>query len=98
MSLPVVFLAAAADEFRVAYRWYERQRPGLGDELFVEVSNAIRQIAEAPTLHAILYRDLRRVLTRRFPYAVYYRVEANRIVIVAVFHGSRNPKHWRRRS
>jgi plasmid stabilization system protein ParE len=37
------------------------------------------------------------VLTRRFPYGLFYVVEAERIVVLAVFHGRRDPKAVRRR-
>jgi plasmid stabilization system protein ParE len=35
---------------------------------------------------------------RRFPYSVFYRVEADRIVVLAVFHGRRNPRIWQARA
>jgi plasmid stabilization system protein ParE len=37
-------------------------------------------------------------LVRRFPYAVYYRVERERIAVVAVHHGKRDPSPWQSRA
>jgi plasmid stabilization system protein ParE len=34
---------------------------------------------------------------RRFPYSVYYVVEPSQIVVLAIFHGRRDPKQWRSR-
>jgi plasmid stabilization system protein ParE len=34
---------------------------------------------------------------KRFPYVVYYRVEAERLVILAVQHGRRDEARWHSR-
>jgi plasmid stabilization system protein ParE len=47
------------------------------------------------------YQDLRsgirRALLRRFLYAVYFAVEADVVVVLAVLHVSRDPAEWQRR-
>jgi len=40
---------------------------------------------------AVVREDIRRVVANRFPYSVYFRAEQHRIVVLAVFHGSRDP-------
>jgi plasmid stabilization system protein ParE len=40
---------------------------------------------------------IRRAVMRRFPYAAYFAVEADRIAVLAVFHHRRHPAHWRSR-
>ena len=51
--------------------------------------------------HPLGYKDLRagirRALTRRFPYAVYFSIEEDAIVILAVLHTARDPEEWQRR-
>jgi plasmid stabilization system protein ParE len=42
--------------------------------------------------------NTRRALLKRFPYAVYFAVDNEIIVVLAVFHTSRDPESWRRRS
>ena len=44
---------------------------------------------------SVVHRDVRRAVAKRFPYCVYFRTEAVRIVVLAVFHSSRNPAMWR---
>jgi hypothetical protein len=56
--------------------------------------NWLRHIPNAPIKHA----DIRRVPVRRFPYCVFYRVEPDRIVVLAIFHGRRNPRIWQARA
>jgi plasmid stabilization system protein ParE len=46
---------------------------------------------------ALFGRRLRRLLVPRFPYGLLYRVEDERIFIVAVAHFSRRPGYWRSR-
>jgi plasmid stabilization system protein ParE len=45
-----------------------------------------------PEMFARCHGDVRRVIVSRFPYAVFYRVEAERIVVLAVLHTARDPK------
>jgi len=64
---------AAADVERAA-GWYEAQRAGLGIEFILELDAAVERASETPESYALQYRDARRVLLRRFPYAVYPNV------------------------
>ncbi|PSB02814.1 hypothetical protein C7B64_11345 [Merismopedia glauca CCAP 1448/3] len=48
--------------------------------------------------YAVVYRDVRRAVLRRFPYAVYYRIISSRVVVTAVFHSRRDPKIWQDRT
>jgi plasmid stabilization system protein ParE len=38
----------------------------------------------------------RRARLRRFPFALYYEIEDERILILAVWHHRRDPRMWRR--
>jgi hypothetical protein len=62
---------ASADTAQAA-GWYEAQRPGLGIEFVLEVDAAIERACFDPESYAILFRNVRRALLRRFPYAVYF--------------------------
>jgi plasmid stabilization system protein ParE len=61
------------------------------------VEAAIRQIAEAPDRWVVLEQDVRRCLTKVFPYAVLYTIEQDFVLIIAVMHCHREPGYWRRR-
>ena len=87
----------ALDELERAWIWYEEQRPGLGDEFQSCVDAALMAAARDPLAYPQVEGDLRRVLVRRFPYAMLYLVEPDRIEVLAVFHGARDPREWRRR-
>ena len=97
MTLRVAFRAAARRELVEAAGWYELQRAGLGSAFLGEIDRCLASVAEHPSLYATVRGDVRRVVTRRFPYGLYYRIRADRIVVVAVLHGSRDPRVWQRR-
>ena len=61
------------------------------------MASAVERLVEAPTLHAVIGRGVRRVLLLRFPYADYFRVDANMIEVIAVLHHRRDAAEWRRR-
>lgn len=98
MSLRVVFRRAAKDDLEEAAAWYEDRRRGLGDEFLNEIGEAIEQAASHPERHPLAFGDVRRTVLRRFPYAVYFRQREQVLVILAVFHGRRNPLIWKRRA
>jgi plasmid stabilization system protein ParE len=98
MTFRVVFRRAASVEFEEAAVWYEGQRRGLGVEFSLEVEQAIEKLVERPTRYPIVFGDIRRTVTRRFPYAIYFRVRGNSVVVLAVFHGRRDPGTWQRRA
>jgi plasmid stabilization system protein ParE len=96
--MQVLVRPAAAADIDDAFLWYERQRPGLGADFLRTVDSALAAIQSNPQLHAVIYRNTRRALLRRFPYGVYYRVYPDSIVIVACMHGRRDPKRWQART
>ena len=97
MKQEVIVRPEARDELLDAYYWYEEKRSGLGEEFLLVVDAAIEQIRRSPEMHPIVHRNVRRVLTRRFPYGVFYVVEPEHIVILAVFHGHRDPRLLKKR-
>jgi plasmid stabilization system protein ParE len=98
MNPPMVFQPEVEGEIDEAFAWYERRRAGLGDEFLREVEGVLDHIRQSPELHALIYRDVRRALIRRFSHAVYDRIEQDRIVVIAVHHSKRNPERWQSRA
>ena len=98
MNLPLILRPEAEHDLASARSWYEEQRTGLGDELVSEVSAAFERIAEMPEMYAVAWEAVRSCRLRRFPYIAYYRVLEDRIEVLAVLHGSRDPETWRSRA
>jgi plasmid stabilization system protein ParE len=97
MTLRIVFRRAAKSEFEDAAVRYDEQRLGLGEEFTIEIEQAVARAADAPERYPIVFGDVRRTVARRFPFSVYFRVRSDALVVLAVFHGRRNPAIWQRR-
>jgi len=82
-----------------AWTWYEDQEVGLGDRFLVAVNATVVRASRWPNAGTPVLRDdrdeviERRVPTNGFPYAVRYRVLAERLVVMAVLHQHRHPDH-----
>jgi plasmid stabilization system protein ParE len=90
---PTVDLDVAA-----AFDWYENEEPGLGREFLGELDAAYERIAHGPLAYQDIRGGIRRALIRRFPYAVYFAIEGELIVVLAVLHVAKDPAEWQRRS
>ena len=98
MSLPVVLRPEARAEFDDAFDWYEQRQPGLGVDFVAQIQEVLEQISASPELYAQIFQDVRRAVVRRFPYLVFYKVEPQQVVVLAVFHTRRDPKIWQART
>lgn len=97
MTLLVSFRRAAHAEFIEAAAWYETRQPNLGVEFISEIGRCVALAAMQPLLFGTVHNGVRRVVANRFPYCVYYRPESSHIVVLAVFHASRDPSLWQQR-
>jgi toxin ParE1/3/4 len=101
--MPVVRIhAAAAEEAAEAAAWYEKERPGLGTDFEHALDAAldlleqdIVPLTSAPGVAGT--RGVKRLLLRRFPYAVVVRERGTEIFVIAFAHHSRRPGYWRDR-
>jgi plasmid stabilization system protein ParE len=98
MTIDLRLRPEAEQDLADAAVWYEEQREGLGNQFLDEVLSAFSVISETPLMFPVVHRNIRRALIHRFPFGVYYRVDSTEIVVVAVMHGSRNPRQWKSRT
>jgi plasmid stabilization system protein ParE len=97
MRLPVVLTPEAQADYDEAYDWYERKAPGQGDVFAAKVHDVLDRIAANPLMHAKVYQDVRRAVLSKRPYIVLYVPEVTEVVVISVFHTSRDPKIWQSR-
>ena len=88
------FLLPAQEEMLSAAAYYEAQAPGLGGGFLQKVDAAIRDISEHPERWPVIRSQVRRRLVHRFPYGVFYRVDPEEVVILAVADLRRRPNYW----
>lgn len=91
--MKVQFLSPAEREMWDAFDWYERQSPGLGADFLAELDQAAGRIRRYP--ESCPAKDaIRRALLSRFPYALWYAIEEDALVVYAVAHLHREPRYW----
>ena len=95
---PVVFGPAARAEMLEAVDWYDVHAPGLGEQFVAEIDATVARIAANPLQFPAVLREVRRARLHRFPYALFFRVDASEIHVLACFHSNRDPKRWQARS
>jgi toxin ParE1/3/4 len=94
--------AAAAEEAAEAAAWYESERPGLGVD-FERAVDAALDLLEEELVPLVSVpgtagtRGVKRLLLRRFPYAVIVRESAVEVIVIAFAHTARRPGYWRDR-
>jgi len=95
VTLPVVWIPEADADLKEALAWYEGIHPDLGMRFALAVDAAVEVIARSPLAFQMVHAEIRRAGIRRFPYGLFFKMESNRIVVVACMHGRRNPKRWK---
>lgn len=70
---------------------------GLGSEFLLCIDAVFSAVLRGPERFPRVHRVVRRALMRRFPYEVFFVEDAERVVVLSVFHAKRNPKQWQER-
>ncbi len=92
-----VFRQVAKEEVDKAFEWYEAHECGLGRRFVEALNSTISNMETFPKMYQCIRGEVRQAVLKRFPYSVLYIEEENRIVILAVFHQSRDPVIWEER-
>ena len=96
MRRPFFVLPAARDDIAAAAHWHDSGRSGLGEDFLDSIEELLLRIAEAPQQFPEIQSDVRRGLTRRFPYGIYFLATDARVDVLAVIHLHRDPEAWKR--
>ena len=95
--MKIRILDAAAQDLIDGFRFYELQEAGLGqyflDSLFADVDSLL---LDAGT-HPVFFEGYHRLLAKRFPFAIYYKIDGDVILVYAVLDCRRNPAWARKR-
>jgi len=94
---PVVWTPEANEDLLDARAWYDDVSTDLGGRFALAVEATVDAIVEHPLQFPIIHRNRRRAGVRRFPYSVFFELQEHRIVVIACFHGRRNPRRWQSR-
>jgi plasmid stabilization system protein ParE len=86
-----VFLKKAKKELLDAWNWYEDKQIGLSDKFIKNAFQHISRIEKNPMSFPSFYKPYRQIPLSIFPYLIIYKVVKSKIIIVSIFHSSRNP-------
>ena len=80
-----------------AFHWYQKQQAGLGHDFKLCVDNALSKLVKNPSFYKKVHNDIRRVIIKKFPFGIFYVIQENKVIILAVLHARRNPGKWKSR-
>lgn len=92
MKFDLSFLPEIEGDVMAGYHWYEGRAFGLGEEFLRTFYARANELSYNALLCRKVYGEFRRCLLRRFPYAVYFRIEGNEIIVFGLFHCARDPR------
>lgn len=93
----VEFNPNAQQEIADSFDWYESREEGLGSAFLGALDDCVRRVQLHPEMAPTAFKNYRRALLKRFPFAVFYRVSSRVLTIYAVFHCSKSPLQLTRR-
>ena len=97
MSLPVILRHEAEVDVQEARDQLESVRVGLGTQVLARLREVLARIEKMPELHGKVWQDVRAARLKQFRSIVYFIVLADRVEVLAVLHGARDPSSWQSR-
>jgi plasmid stabilization system protein ParE len=94
---PFTLLVPAEQELLTSTEYYNQESPGLGDRFLEDFLSLIERLGRYPESGKRTSKRMRVAGLQSFPYSVVYRLEGNRLLVVAVTHQSRRPGYWKDR-
>ncbi len=85
------FKSGALQELNEAVAAYEQLEPGLGTRFAREIFNALELTLQFPQMHPEFPPGVRRIILRRFPFTICYRLSKSALTVQAVLHSHVNP-------
>ncbi|MGK5090810.1 type II toxin-antitoxin system RelE/ParE family toxin [Deltaproteobacteria bacterium TL4] len=97
MKYNLIILPESEMDIQEAFEWYEAHQQYLGRYFVEELDSVFQRIEECPLAFQKIYGELRRAFPHRFPYAVYFLIDENNIIIKGILHQRKNPQEWQSR-
>ena len=94
--MKVVILPSACDDLIDGFHFYEDQAEGLGIYFLESLFSDIDSLVLYAGIHRKVFGNYR-LLSKRFPYAIYYTVESKKAFVKAVLDCRRSPALHRRK-
>ncbi len=96
-NLPIVLDLRAEKDIDAAAQWYAQERLELALKFLDTVDATFEWIAQFPQACPQVAPGIRRALTKKFPFCIYYTVDDDRVTVFAVLHIRRSSDTWQQR-
>jgi hypothetical protein len=89
--MKIKILPSAMADLREGREFYEKQAEGIGDYFMDALFSDIDSLMISAGAHPVYFGGYHRLLSKRFPFAIYYKLSENQAVVYAVLDCRRNP-------
>jgi plasmid stabilization system protein ParE len=90
--MTVLVLKTARADLVAGYWFYEQQEAGLGDYFLRRIYEDLELLARVAGIHRKTTSGLYKMVARRFPYAIFYRINGDVVEVFAILDGRRSPE------
>lgn len=87
----IAILDLAKDDLLEGFRFYEDMEPGIGDYFLTSVFSDIERLKISGGVHRKSHRGFHRLLSKRFPVAIYYTLADDTVWIRSIVDCRRHP-------
>ena len=98
MKYLVTISLEAEKDLKEAFIWYEKNRTGLGYDFLLNIQAGFEFLERSPLAFPEIYKKVRRILIKRFPYKIIYIINQSSVIVIGVIYGGRHPRHFNKRS
>lgn len=95
--MKIRILESAREDLKEGFYFYESQERGIGSYFLESLFSDIEALRLFAGIHGTHFGKYHRLLSKRFPFAVYYRIEENEVRVYAVLDCRRDPAWIRNR-
>lgn len=95
--MTIRLLDDAKKDLKKGYHFYENQADGLGDYFLDSIYSDINSLLIYGGIHPVKFGDYYCMLSKRFPFAIYYTIKQNTILVDAVLDCRQHPEKTKHR-
>lgn len=89
--MKIRLLDSASRDLIEGFRFYEKQGKGLGNYFMDSLFSDIDSLQAYAGIHPVYFLTYHRMLSKRFPFAIYYRMSDNEARVYAILDCRRSP-------
>ena len=97
MNPPLIIRPEAENDIQTTHDALDEIQTGLGRRFLARLAELFQRLESMPELYGFVWQDVRAARLKQFRYVVYYVVFGDRVEVIAVLHGGRDPSVWQSR-